>query len=50
MLDTASDGGAAGLYERHGFVYAGEIPGYAFKPQGGLTGTLLYYKRIGAAA
>jgi ribosomal protein S18 acetylase RimI-like enzyme len=47
MLDTASDGGAAGLYERHGFVYAGEIPDYALKPQGGLTGTRLYWKRIG---
>ncbi|MCB8879534.1 GNAT family N-acetyltransferase [Acidisoma cellulosilytica] len=47
MLDTATDGGAAGLYERQGFVFAGEIPDYALKPQGGLTGTRLYWKRIG---
>jgi ribosomal protein S18 acetylase RimI-like enzyme len=47
MLDTASDGGAARLYERHGFVFAGEIPDFALKPQGGLTGTRLYWKRIG---
>jgi ribosomal protein S18 acetylase RimI-like enzyme len=47
MLDTASDGGAAGLYEKHGFVFAGEIPDYALKPQGGLTGTRFYWKRIG---
>ncbi|MGY2894317.1 N-acetyltransferase family protein [Deinococcus sp. UYEF24] len=48
VLDTASDGGAAGLYERLGFTLAGKIPGYALKPHGGLTGTLIYYRRIGA--
>ena len=47
VLDTASDGGASGLYERSGFVFAGEIPEYAFKPHGGLTGTKIYWKRIG---
>lgn len=48
MLDTASDGGAGPLYETLGFTFAGEIPDYALKPHGGLTGTLLYWKRIGA--
>lgn len=47
VLDTASEGGAAGLYEKHGFTLTGEIPDYALKPHGGLTGTLLYWKRIG---
>ncbi len=47
-LDTAADGGAAGLYEKAGFIYAGEIPDFALKPHGGLTGTRLYWKRIGA--
>ena len=47
VLDTASDGGAAGLYEQHGYRLAGEIPGYALKPHGGLTGTLIYWKRLG---
>ncbi len=47
VLDTASDGGAAGLYERLGFAFAGEIPDYALKPHGGLTGTRLYWKRLG---
>lgn len=47
LLDTASDGGAAALYEKHGFVFAGEIPEFALKPQGGLTGTRLYWKRLG---
>jgi ribosomal protein S18 acetylase RimI-like enzyme len=48
VLDTASDGGASGLYERLGFTFAGEIPDYALKPHGGLTGTMLYWKRLAA--
>lgn len=50
VLDTASDGGAAGLYERHGFRLAGEVPDFALKPHGGLTGTLFYWKRLGPGA
>lgn len=46
MLDTASDGGASALYERHGFLLAGEVPAFALKPHGGLTGTRYYYKRL----
>ncbi len=46
VLDTASDGGAAALYERRGFTLAGEIPDYALKPHGGLTATKVYWKRI----
>jgi ribosomal protein S18 acetylase RimI-like enzyme len=48
-LDTAAEDGAAGLYESLGFEFAGAIPDYAHKPLGGLTATLLYFKRIGAA-
>lgn len=48
VLDTATEGGAAPLYEALGFTFAGEIPDYALKPHGGLTGTLLYWKRIAA--
>ncbi|TGQ55538.1 GNAT family N-acetyltransferase [Mesorhizobium sp. M1C.F.Ca.ET.193.01.1.1] len=47
VLDTASEEGAAGLYEKLGFTLTGEIPDYALKPHGGLTGTLIYWKRIG---
>lgn len=47
VLDTATDGGASGLYEKLGFVLAGIIPDYALKPHGGLTGTMIYWKRIG---
>lgn len=50
VLDTASDGGAAPLYESVGFKFAGEIPDYAFKPQGGLTGTKFYWKRLATPA
>ena len=49
-LDTAEEGGAAGLYEKHGYAFAGLIPDYALKPHGRLTGTRLYFKRIGGAA
>ena len=46
VLDTAEDEGAAGLYERLGFHLTGVIPDYALKPHGGLTGTLIYWKRL----
>ncbi len=46
VLDTASEGGAGPLYERCGFRLAGEIPGYALKPHGGLTGTFYYFKPL----
>jgi ribosomal protein S18 acetylase RimI-like enzyme len=49
-LDTATEEGASALYERSGFTFAGEIPDYALKPHGGLTGTKLYWKRIGSGA
>jgi len=49
VLDTATEDGASGLYEKLGFTFAGTIPDYALKPHGGLTGTNLYWKRIGAS-
>jgi ribosomal protein S18 acetylase RimI-like enzyme len=48
VLDTASEGGAAGLYEGIGYQRVGVIPGYALKPHGGPTGTIIYFKAIGA--
>jgi hypothetical protein len=33
-----------------GFTLTGEIPDYALKPHGGLTGTLIFWKRIGATS
>lgn len=47
VLDTASDGGASRLYEGLGFMFAGEIPDYALTPRGRLSGTRVYWKRIG---
>jgi len=47
VLDTATSDGASRLYERQGFTFAGEIPDYALTPFGELTGTRLYWKRIG---
>ncbi|WP_291842259.1 GNAT family N-acetyltransferase [Bradyrhizobium sp.] len=46
VLDTAEEEGAAGFYERLGFTLTGLIPDYALKPHGGLTGTLIYWKRL----
>jgi len=46
VLDTAVEDGASRLYESLGFTLAGVIPDYAFKPHGGLTGTMVYWKRI----
>jgi len=46
VLDTASDGGASGFYEKHGYTHAGTIPDFALKPHGGLTPTMLYWKRL----
>lgn len=46
---SAETRGAAHLYHRLGYTLTGEIPDYAFKPHGGLTGTLVFWKRIGPA-
>jgi ribosomal protein S18 acetylase RimI-like enzyme len=50
VLDTAVEDGASRLYEAMGFQLSGIIPDYALKPRGGLTGTMIFWKRIGAAA
>jgi len=47
VLDTAQEEGASGLYEKQGFNLTGIIPDYALKPHGGLTATMIYWKRIG---
>jgi len=46
-LDTAEEEGAAGLYDKMGYQRTGVIPDFALKPHGGLTGTIIYWKRIG---
>jgi ribosomal protein S18 acetylase RimI-like enzyme len=49
VLDTAVEDGASRLYEGLGFNLTGVIPDYALKPHGGLTGTMIYWKRIQAS-
>jgi hypothetical protein len=38
-----------GMARTLGFEFAGAIPDYAFRPLGGLTGTRIYFKRLGAS-
>lgn len=45
-LDTGTDDGAGPLYEKLGYIKVGVIPDYAFKPEGGLQGTTIYFKRL----
>jgi GNAT superfamily N-acetyltransferase len=49
VLDAVTDGEAARLYERLGWVRVGDIPGYALYPQGGLCGTTYYYRSLAGA-
>jgi len=48
VLDAVTDGDAARLYERLGWVRVGDIPGYALFPQGGLCSTTYYYRNLDA--
>jgi GNAT superfamily N-acetyltransferase len=45
-LDTAEEDGAGPFYEKLGFTRVGVIPDYAYKPHGGLCGTIIYWKRL----
>ena len=47
VLDTAIEDGAAGLYDSLGYQRVGVIPDFALKPHGGLTGTIVFFKRLG---
>jgi hypothetical protein len=46
VLDTVTGGVAEGLYSRMGWVRVGEIPDYALMPDGELTATTIFYKRL----
>ena len=46
-LDTAEGGAGERLYARGGWTRVGVIPDYALMPDGALTGTVLFFKRIG---
>jgi len=46
VLDTVTAADGARLYERLGWVRVGDIPNYAFFPEGGLCGTTYYYRNL----
>jgi GNAT superfamily N-acetyltransferase len=46
FLDTETGGEAEPLYVALGWVKAGVIPDYAYRPDGVLTPTTFYYKRL----
>ncbi len=48
-LDTAADHGGGPLYDALGWTRVGEIPGFAYKPLGGTTATIIYYKQLAPA-
>ncbi|MGE0480039.1 MAG: N-acetyltransferase family protein [Phycisphaerae bacterium] len=47
VLDAVTDGDAARLYARLGWVRVGDIPGYALFPDGRLCGTTVYLRQLG---
>lgn len=48
VLDAVTDGDAARLYEREGWVRVGDIPDYALYPRGGFCSTTVFYRRLKA--
>ena len=48
VLDAVTNGDAARLYQRLGWIRVGDIPGYALLPQGGLCSTTVFYRELSA--
>ncbi len=46
VLDAVTDGDAARLYARLGWVRVGDIPRYALFPEGGLCSTTVFYRDL----
>jgi ribosomal protein S18 acetylase RimI-like enzyme len=46
VLDAVTDGDAARLYARLGWVRVGDIPGYALYPDGRPCGTTYFYRNL----
>ena len=46
VLDAVTNGDAARLYERLGWIRVGDIPNYALFPKGGLCSTTVYYRDL----
>ncbi len=50
VLDAVTDGDAARLYAKLGWVRVGDIPGYALMPAGGLCSTTVFYRDLESPA
>jgi GNAT superfamily N-acetyltransferase len=48
VLDAVTDGAAARLYERLGWVRVGDIPRFALMPMGGYCSTTYFYRDLSA--
>ncbi len=46
VLDAVTNGDAARLYERLGWVRVGDVPNFALFPNGGFCGTTYYYREL----
>ena len=46
VLDAVTDGDAARLYARLGWVRVGDIPRYALFPEGGFCSTTVFYREL----
>ncbi len=46
VLDAVTDGDAARLYEKLGWVRVGDVPNYALFPNGGFCSTTYYYRNL----
>jgi GNAT superfamily N-acetyltransferase len=46
VLDAVTGGDGARLYERLGWIRAGDIPRFALMPQGGFCSTTYYYRDL----
>jgi GNAT superfamily N-acetyltransferase len=50
VLDTVTGSEASRIYERLGWLRAGDIPKYALLPAGGFCSTTYYYRDLGSSA
>jgi GNAT superfamily N-acetyltransferase len=48
MLDTESGSAGDRLYRSCGWIEVGRVPDHAFRPDGSLAGTTIFYKRLAA--
>ena len=50
VLDAVTDGPAARLYARLGWVRVGDVPGFALNPDGSPCGTTYFYRDLGGTS